>query len=162
MMLTGISGSKHWRSTSITSSGLTVESGATWVVGVKAVSLIQSPGAPVKSKISWGNLQGKAGVFPGLRPSAEAHHIVDAERHRHLRGDRGALTDGAHEDRAVAEFLGAGVGENRVEHDVARPGHVALLPFPILADVDHLIAFVDQLANVVDLQIAKRCHLVAH
>src|SRR5579862_6035798 len=139
-MLTGISGSKHSRSTSMTSSGLSVESGATWVVTCSM--LMESPGVPVKSMISWGVLQRQACGLPGARAAAERDDVLDAQRDGHLGRDGRALADRAHEDRPVPELLGRRVGQDRAQDDVARAGQVPALPLPVLAHVHHLIAVV--------------------
>src|SRR5487761_1234952 len=81
----------------------------------------------------------EAGLPPGAVATAEVDDGVDAERHRHLTGDGRALPDLAHEDGAVAELLGAGVGQDRGQDDVAGAGdEPVLLPLPWLADVDDL------------------------
>src|SRR5712671_3547294 len=110
---------------------------------------------------SW-RLQGKTGVSPCLCSTAEIDDVLHSECDSHLRGDRRSLADLAYEDGLVAKFLSGRVGEDGVEHDVSSARHVALVPFPVLADVDHLIAFVDQLLDVVNFQIAKRGLLVGH
>src|SRR5438552_1635512 len=160
-MLTGISGSKHCRSTSMTSSGFTVASAATWVV-TAACSLTASPGVPMKSKISWGVLHRQAGILPGLGAAPEVDHVLDAKRDRQ-RGLHGrALAHAAYEDRPVAELLRGRVREDGAQHDMRCAGEVALVPLPVLAHIDDLVTVVDQLLDVVDLEVSKRSGLLSH
>src|SRR5438105_2511004 len=147
MMLTGISGSKHWRRTSITSSGFTVASGAISVV-TAGCSLMACP-------------------VEGPRPSTlscrrESYDVFDAQRNRHLGGDCRALAGLAHEDRLVLELLTCRVGQDRAQHDVPRAWHVAFVPLPVLSDVDHVVAVVDELFDLIQLEIAKRRFLLRH
>src|SRR5579864_7450505 len=148
MILTGISGSKHWRRTSITSSGLTVAPGSTWVV------------TPVSVSIRF--LQGQARLAPRVRPAHQVDYILRAQRDRHLGRDRRAAAHRAHEDRPVLELVLLRRLQDVVQHDVTRAGDVSTVPFPVVSHVDHVIALVDELLHVVDGDVAERGGLFGH
>src|SRR5579872_674195 len=158
-MFTGISGSKHSRRTPMTSSGLSVASGAT--ADVTAGWLTESPWVPVKSQISWGDLQRQARLAPRLGAAAEVDDVLGAEGDRHLGGDGGPASHGAHENRAIAELVRLGRLQDVVEHDVTGTRDVALVPLPVVPDVDDLITVVDQILDLAHLGFAKR-GLLAH
>ena len=62
-------------------------------------------------------------------PPRKLTMLLDSERNRHLRRDRRSFAGEAHEDGLVAKLGRCRVGEQRVEHDVARTRDVALVHF---------------------------------
>src|SRR5437660_1596597 len=100
---------------------------------------------------------------PRLVAAAEVHHVLDAQRDRHLRRDRGPLADLAHEDRPVPELGPLRVGQDAGQHHVPRARDVPLLALPALADVhDLVVAAVDQRLDLGQLDLAKRGSGLAH
>src|ERR1700736_3463024 len=105
-------------------------------------------------------LQWQAGLAPSVGAAAKVHDVLGAHGHGHLSRNRRPVADGADEKRAVTELALFGFLQDLVEKDMSCPGNVAFVPLPVVANVHHLVAFIDQLLNLVHVDFLKRLILI--
>ena len=85
--------------------------------------------------------------------ASEVDDILDALGNRHLGRDGRTLADLAAEDRALAEAMQIGPGQDRGQHDMAGARDMSLLPFPVFAYVDDLVAVADEFSHLIELEV---------